>query len=276
MTNLQRNFNRQWTTHSSEDALSRLFGIAADGAYQASGFSEHLRDILNIAENEHVVLPLTWDPAHALNLVVTDARDARNKSGKFLRHFKKRCDVFKHVFANGKGFNFFEIVDSKERRPVSYAQQRFASSSYDQWIKIEASYDSFWQAFDLLYPNRDQQEWQYMIAGSDFVEDMLALLDIMEPVVKLMARVQSLETPIRNLKLWWSKVKECIEKVAKGEEGAYPRLMKVKDALEPNRKFKGVTLLEGWVVTTDKGKYYGVSRFTWSMQSKNDAKNDCE
>ena len=58
------------TTHCSEDALSRLCGIAADGPYQASRFSEHLRDRLNITENEDLAFPITWDPAGALNLAV--------------------------------------------------------------------------------------------------------------------------------------------------------------------------------------------------------------
>ena len=61
-----------------------------------------------------------------------------------------------------------------------------------------------------------------MIAGSDFVEDLLALLDIMEPVVELVARVKALQTPMWKLKLWWPKVKDRLEKAAKGDEGAYP------------------------------------------------------
>ncbi len=39
-----------------------------------------------------------------------------------------------------------------------------------------------------------------MIAGYDFVADLLAFLDIMQPVVDLMLQVQSLDTPIWKLK----------------------------------------------------------------------------
>ena len=35
-----------------------------------------------------------------------------------------------------------------------------------------------------------------MIAGSDFVQDLLAFLDIMDPVIDLMLRAQALDTPI--------------------------------------------------------------------------------
>ena len=139
-----------------------------------------LRDRLNITESKDLARPITRDPAYALNLAAIGVRDARNTSGKLFRHFIKRCNVFNHVLANGKGFALLEIVDSNAREPVLYALQRFASSSCYQWIKIEASHDSLWKALDLLNPNRDQEEeWQYMIGGSDFVEDLLALLDIM-------------------------------------------------------------------------------------------------
>jgi hypothetical protein len=88
-------------------------------------------------------------------------------------------------------------------------------------MKIESSYASFRKAFDLLYQNRDgDEELQYMITGSDFVADLLAFLNILEPVVDLMLRVQSLDTPIWNLKLWWPV---C------GDATAFPRLEKGQD-----------------------------------------------
>ena len=59
--------------------------------------------------------------------------------------------------------------------------QRFTSSSYDQWVKIEKSYNAFCKAFDLLNPHQDEEETQYKILGSDFVADLLAFLDTLEP-----------------------------------------------------------------------------------------------
>lgn len=73
----------------------------------------------------------------------------------------------------------------------------------EQWSKIEQSYESFQKAFEALYPNRiEEEELHYMIAGSDFVADLLACLDIMEPVVDLMLRVLLLDTPVWMQKLW--------------------------------------------------------------------------
>lgn len=92
----------------------------------------------------------------AASPVYTDVRDAKTESGSHFRLFVKRCNVFNHILSNGKGFAFLQMVDKTVRRPVSYATKRFASSSYEQWVKIEKSYESLWKAFDLLHPRRSQ------------------------------------------------------------------------------------------------------------------------
>ena len=79
------------------------------------------------------------------------------------------------------------MIDKDAIAPVFYATQRFASSSYEQSQKIEKSYRSLWKAFDLLHlRGSEAEEWQYMIAESNFVADLLGFLDIMDPVIDLM------------------------------------------------------------------------------------------
>ena len=220
-------------------------------------------------------MPVTWDTAHLLNLAVTDVRDAKTESGIFFRQFIKRCNVFNHVLSNGKGFAFLQLVNEDARRPVSYATQRFASSSYEQWMKIEKSFNSLWRAFDLLHPNRaEDEEWQYMIAGSDFVQDLLAFLDILSPVVDLMLHAQALDTPIWKLKLWWPKGREKLMKAANEDPEAFPRLKQVEQNLRPSGVFKGVTLLSGWLVTSDRGKESGEERFNWATREDHEIKDD--
>lgn len=262
------------SNHFSDEVLSRLCGVSADGPSQAAGFREHLVETLKLEEDSDLALPITWDPAHLLNLAVTDVRDSQTPSGIFLRQFIKRCNVFNQVLAHGKGFAFLEMVDEHALRPVSYATQRFASSSYNQWLKIEKSYGSFWKAFHLLHPNRNEnEEWQYMIGGSDFVTDLLALLDILGNVVELMLRVQALDTPVWKLKLWWPKVQEKLIKAANGDQDFYPRL-KGQSNLGPGDVFKGVTLLEGWLVMQDNGKQSGEGRFNWQLRDARDIEED--
>ena len=256
--------------------LSRLCGVAADGPYQASSFRRKLVEALNIVETgvSQLALPVTWDAAHVLNLGVAGVKDSKSPTGIFFQRFLKRCNVFNSILANGKGFAFLQLVDQSARRPVAYAGQRFASSSYEQWLKIEKSYGSFWKAFDKLYPNRDEdEELQYMIAGSDFVADLLACLDILEPIVDLMLRVQSLDTPVWKLKLWWPKVKSKLTGAATGDKVYFPRLQQAGD-LKPGGEYKGVELLEGWLVSKDEGKEAGGSRFTWKMREENEIRED--
>ena len=61
-----------------------------------------------------------------------------------------------------------------------------------------------------------------MIAGSDFVADLLSFLDITDPIIDLMLRAQSLETPIWKLKMWWPKVKETLLKAENGNPMVFP------------------------------------------------------
>jgi hypothetical protein len=81
--------------HFSEDVLSRLCGVAADGPYQASGFAAQLRESLAFTDDDpDLALPVTWDTGHVLHLAVTDVRDAQDQSGAHFRRFIKRCNVF--------------------------------------------------------------------------------------------------------------------------------------------------------------------------------------
>ena len=262
----------------SPEVLQRLCGVAADGPYQATGFRTQLCMQLNIPENslEDIALPVTWDTAHVLNLAVTAVRDGKSASGEHFRRFIKRCNVFNNILSNGKGFAFLQMIDASARRPVTYTTQRFMSSSYEQWLKIEDSYDSFWKAFEMFHPRRSvEEELQYMIAGSDFVEDLLSFLDVMDPVIDLMLRAQSLDTPVWKLKIWWPKVKSKLMEAARGNPNSFPRLQKFAHSLKPGGEFKGVKLLEGWLVVKDANKdESGNSLFTWKLREDDDVKQD--
>ena len=151
--------------HFGADAHSQLCGVLTDSTYQACGFKEYLRQSLGLNDDDDIALTITWDTAHLLNLAATDVRDGNTKSSSFFRKFK--CfNIFNQVLAHGKGFAFLEMLDKNARRPVSYATQRFASSSFEQSVKIQKTFESLWKAFDQLHPNRsEEEEWQYMIKG---------------------------------------------------------------------------------------------------------------
>ena len=113
--------------------------------------------------HKDLALPITWDPAHLLNLGATDVRDSKSESLEFFRLFIKRCNVFNHILSHGTGFLFLQMLEEPSLRPVTYAAQRFANSSYNQWFEIERSSSSYWKAFEIFHPNREEtKEWQYM------------------------------------------------------------------------------------------------------------------
>ena len=56
----------------SKSVLNRVCGVAADGPYQATGFRSSMIETLDIHIKSDLALPVTWDPAHMLNLGVTD------------------------------------------------------------------------------------------------------------------------------------------------------------------------------------------------------------
>ena len=128
---------------------------------KASGFRNQLYEMLSIPEiDKNLALPTTWDPAHLLNLGVNDVRDSKSESAEFFRLFIKRCNVFNDILSHGKGFSFLQMLEEPSLTPVTYTAQRFASSSYNQWLKIERSFSSYWKAFEILHPNREEtEEW---------------------------------------------------------------------------------------------------------------------
>ena len=90
-----------------------------------------------------------------------------------------------------------------------------------------------------------------------------------------LAGAQSLDTPIWKLQMWWPKVREILLKAVKGNPLVFPRLSKVEHSLIPGLKFKGVELLQGWLITKDNGKNAdGNSRFTWHLRDSKDIEED--
>ena len=70
----------------STNVLPGICGIAADGPYQATGFKAKFLEMLEIEDTGNSLsLPVTWDPAHLINLGVTDLKDSNTESGKYLR-----------------------------------------------------------------------------------------------------------------------------------------------------------------------------------------------
>ena len=259
------------------NVLTRLVGVSADGPYQTPSFREKLMGLLGIVDKDpenQIVFPVTWDGGHNVNLGITDIRDAESLSATHLNRFIKRCNIFNTLLARGKGYAFLTATGENFLTPISFATQRFASSSFKQWMKIEKSYGAYWRAFDAANVIRaEEEEYQYMIGGFDFVLDMLATLDTMEPIVDLMLRLQSLDGPIWKLKLWWPQVKSAME--SSSAHGVFPRIEKAEKGgkLVPGTMYQGVQLLEGWLVQSSEGKGKEKS-YSWVEREDEEVRDD--
>ncbi len=65
-------------------------------------------------------------------------------------------------------------------------------------------------------------------------------------------------------------------KAGGGDMEAFPRLQKAQDTLKPGETFRGVELLQGWLVVQDDGVNAGENRFKWSMREEDEIKEDRE
>ena len=142
------------------------------------------------------------------------------------------------------------MLEESSLRTVTYAQQEFASSFHNQSLKIERSSSSYWKTFEILRPKREEpKEWQYMICGSDFNQDLLRLIGIFKPVVDLMVCMQTLQCSVWKLKHYCTKVRDALTQAEYGISEAYPTLSKVIKDLNPGGIYKSLTLLEGWLIS---------------------------
>uniref|UniRef100_A0A1I8GFG7 DUF4371 domain-containing protein n=1 Tax=Macrostomum lignano TaxID=282301 RepID=A0A1I8GFG7_9PLAT len=97
---------------------------------------------------------------------------------------------------------------------------------------------------------RDDETTQYQMFGCDFVFDLLALLDLMDPLRQLMEIVQDIRQPHWKCAMLLPKVLSFLEhRSTVFRVSDYPRLKDCYDAIRPGGQFDGVPLLDGWLVT---------------------------
>lgn len=101
----------------------------------------------------------------------------------------------------------------------------------------------------------------FQVRGQDFLVDLCTTIDLLEPVVRFMTKTQSVNLPPWKVPIWFPKVIAHLQKAAKGlddiQQGEqldsflFPRLAKNWEDIngEENGKFRGISLLQGWLVT---------------------------
>jgi hypothetical protein len=155
--------------------------------------------------------PLQWDPGHWLDKVF-----GKYKGEPFISRLITRTNYVHHLFSHGKSHSVSKATAAELELPflvtVSFAHQRFMSSSYNQFLKLERSLEVYIET----YRDHDNREiGDYKIAGNDFVFDLLGTIDLLWPLVLLMLRGQLLWCPGWKFVGWLPLVKSQMKKFAR-------------------------------------------------------------
>ena len=93
-----------------------------------------------------------------------------------------RTKLFHILFGHGNMHSVAKATATEVNLPfsttISFAKQRFLSSSYQRFDRLEKSFCAYVNA----YRDHDNKEInEYKVAGQDFVFDLLGLIDLLTP-----------------------------------------------------------------------------------------------
>ena len=258
-----------------EDVQVAMQGKVTDGQYINTDFinamNQPLFDELPIDLQDKFWWHLQWDPGHWLDRVFSACHD-----GEFVSRLLSRTALIHSLFSHGKTHSVAYETAKELKLPfkttVSFAKQRFMSSSYKQFLKLETSIEAYINTFQ----DHDSRELnEYKIAGQDFIFDLLGVIDLLWPLVLLMLRAQLLRCPGWKIAAWLplvtTQLKLFSTQVMKKEplKSASPRLHEHGEDIA-NYKYKEIDLIEGWlVVKEEQGK-----PVEWKMRELEDCQND--
>ena len=122
------------------------------------------------------------------------------------------------------------------------------TSQFLEFKKLLESFPNYLKTFR-YYDYKEIKEFE--IAGQDFIFDMCAVVDIMNPIVNLLLELQNLQTPIWKLSIWQKKILEELEKfkdfsVDNIDSGMCNLFSNVEDIKQ--MKYKNTNLVPGWLI----------------------------
>ena len=172
-------------------------GKVTDGQYLCDGFIDSMNQPLfneiPLTLEEKFWWPLQWDAGHWLDKVFSKFYD----DNQFVSRLLLRTNLFHTIFNRGKMHAVAKETAEELKLPfkttVSFAKQKFMSSSYKQFLKFETSIEAYINAFR----DHDNEEVkEYKLAGQDFVFDLLGVIDLLWPLVLIMLHGQMLSCPV--------------------------------------------------------------------------------
>ena len=275
------------------EGLSYLRAVHADGQYQAKTFQDSLRAHMHGVGTQidnYFLMP--WDPSHWIDIVMEEVRERNLTTSPFLKRLVKRSNKLYKMFGHGRGHQEYKglakSLGLRALETVTFATTRFFSSAYEQWDKIYLCYESLIKAYCTFRQTTDkEEETKYEIRGQDFVIDICGALDVLFPVTLLMVKAQTVNIPVWKIAIWFPKVichlQEIENDLAAVKEGARPtkRLLPklaenwdtmtiyTEDDEEQHGTFRGVELLEGWIVSGEEVEQdLGKKKITYTWESR--------
>ena len=185
-----------------KENILQMQGKVTDGQYLTDGFidamNKPLFDILPPELCDKFWWPLQWDPSHWLDKVFS-----KHYESVFVSRLLSRTALFHTMFGYGKMHETVKETAKEMDLPFSttmpFAKQRFLSSSYKQFLKLEKPFEAYINTFR---DHKNQEVNEYLMAGQDFVVDLLSVIDLLWPLVLLMLRGQSLNCPVWKIVTW--------------------------------------------------------------------------
>eukprot|EP00112_Aurelia_sp_Birch-Aquarium-sp1_P023792 Seg7234.1 transcript_id=Seg7234.1/GoldUCD/mRNA.D3Y31 product="hypothetical protein" protein_id=Seg7234.1/GoldUCD/D3Y31 len=257
------------------EKLLQMQGKVTDGQYLTDGFINAMNQPLFAQLREDMQdkfwWPLQWDPSHWLDKVFSKFYES-----EYVSRLLSRTTLFHTMFGHGKMHAVAKATAKEMDLPfyttMPFAKQRFLSSSYKQFTKLEKSLEVYVNTYR---DHNNKEINEYMMAGQDFVFDLLGIIDLLWPLVLLMLRGQALACPGWKIITWLPLVREHIIKFSVEVEKPLPSemvcplLSKHIGDIE-DIKFKGMDLVEGWLTKkNEKGK-----PVDWEMREIDDCKAD--
>lgn len=207
------------------EKLLQMQGKVTDGQYLTDGFINAMNQPLFAQLREDMQdkfwWPLQWDPSHWLDKVFSKFYES-----EYVSRLLSRTTLFHTMFGHGKMHAVPKATAKEMDLPfyttMPFAKQRFLSSSYKQFTKLEKSLEVYVNTYR---DHNNKEINEYMMAGQDFVFDLLGIIDLLWPLVLLMLRGQALACPGWKIITWLSLVREHIIKFSVEVEKPLPSEM---------------------------------------------------
>ena len=147
-------------------AIVAMQGKVTDGQYLSEGFmsllNQPLFDEIPLKLQQLLWWPLQWDPGHWLDKVFSKFYD----DNKFVSRLLSRTALFHTIFNRGKMYAVAQEIAKEMNLPfsttISFAKQRFMSSSYKQFLKLDSSTEAY---IDTFGDHDNQGLNEYKLAG---------------------------------------------------------------------------------------------------------------